>query len=209
MEVIPRRGAPQVYDTLEDFIDFFFQRKLQSDSIGTDEELRRRNEKVLARLASEVARILKRLASQAYRRCVLTHDDLHPTNILVSDSGALTGVIDWEYQSVLPAVLAVTYPPFLQNGLYDDDTNVFWSASPEDAAELRKLFAHVSFPNAAPCTTSERRLQTVKSLDRECWDALIDGGVLRQAVEWLKMLQRDEGCEDIERWMNLTFSHHV
>ncbi|OJT04249.1 hypothetical protein TRAPUB_5039 [Trametes pubescens] len=184
--------SAKVYDTLEDFIDFFFQRKLQSDSIGTDEELRRRNEKVLARLASEVARILKRLASQAYRRCVLTHDDLHPTNILVSDSGALTGVIDWEYQSVLPAVLAVTYPPFLQNGLYDDDTNVFWSVSPEDAAELRKLFAH-----------------TVKSLDRECWDALIDGGVLRQAVEWLKMLQRDEGCEDIERWMNLTFSHHV
>lgn len=147
-EVIPMRSASQVYDTLEDFVDSLFQRKLQSDSIGTDEELRHRSEQVLARLASEVALILKRLAGPAHRRCVLTHDDLHPTNILVGDDGALTGVIDWECQSVLPAVLAVTYPPFLQYELDDDDTTTSWSVSPEDAAELRKLFAHVSFFNA-------------------------------------------------------------
>lgn len=85
-EVIPIRSAAQVYDTLEDYVDSLFHRKLQSNCIGTDIESRRRSEQVLARLASEVALILKRLAGPAYRRCVLTHDDLHPTNILTEHS---------------------------------------------------------------------------------------------------------------------------
>lgn len=107
--------ALQVYDTHEDFVDFLIQRKLQSDCIGSDEDSHGRGERVLARLASELSPIIKQLSSPSYRRCVLTHDDLHPTNILVSsDTGELTGVINWEHQSVLPAVLSVTYPSFLR-----------------------------------------------------------------------------------------------
>ncbi|KAK1767543.1 phosphotransferase enzyme family-domain-containing protein [Phialemonium atrogriseum] len=42
------------------------------------------------------------------------HDDLSRHNILVDDSGALTGVVDWECVSALPRWKACYYPSFLE-----------------------------------------------------------------------------------------------
>ncbi len=45
---------------------------------------------------------------------MIFHDDLSRHNILVDDSGALTGVVDWECVSALPLWKACYYPAFLQ-----------------------------------------------------------------------------------------------
>jgi hypothetical protein len=42
------------------------------------------------------------------------HDDLYLHNILVDDSGTLTGVVDWECVSALPLWKACCYPDFLE-----------------------------------------------------------------------------------------------
>ncbi|KFY30403.1 hypothetical protein V493_01936 [Pseudogymnoascus sp. VKM F-4281 (FW-2241)] len=44
---------------------------------------------------------------------LLFHDDLSNHNILVDDSGALTGVLDWECVSAVPRWKACNYPTFL------------------------------------------------------------------------------------------------
>ncbi|KAH9848004.1 hypothetical protein C2E23DRAFT_471477 [Lenzites betulinus] len=200
IDVIPWRcilhaySATKVYDTLEDFIDFLIQRKLRARGVENDEESRRRCERVLARLASELSVLTERLSRPAYRRCVLTHDDLNQANVLVNGEGAVTGVIDWEHQSVRPAVLGVHYPECIRYDALCDprftaSENTFWTCSPQDAARLR-----------------ERYVQIVTAKDHECGTVLVDGDCLRQAVEWLSALHEDSGCVALERWMDVTFT---
>ncbi|KAF4962507.1 hypothetical protein FSARC_9430 [Fusarium sarcochroum] len=45
---------------------------------------------------------------------ILCHTDLNLSNILVDDTGHLTGVVDWECVSALPLWKACFYPPFLE-----------------------------------------------------------------------------------------------
>jgi Phosphotransferase enzyme family len=40
----------------------------------------------------------------------LAHDDLHDGNILVDESGNITGIIDWEFHSVVPSYAGNHYP---------------------------------------------------------------------------------------------------
>ncbi|KAI0633933.1 hypothetical protein C8Q77DRAFT_710875 [Trametes polyzona] len=142
--------ATEIFETLEDFIDYLIQRKLNSNAIGSDPTSRARGKQVLALLTSKLQPILSQLNKPSHRRCVLTHDDLNQTNILVDSlSGDITGLIDWEFQSVRPAVLAANYPPCVQyHGLggdprLDDEDGVFWTTSPQDATRLRALYAEV------------------------------------------------------------------
>ncbi|KAI8972400.1 kinase-like domain-containing protein [Trametes punicea] len=198
LRVVPRKtvnaafSATRVYDTLEDFVSSLIETKLGSDYIGTDDASRRRGEEILLRLQSELLLICKRLDSPSYRRCVLTHDDLNQTNILVSDEGDITGIVDWEYQSVRPAVLAASYPGCIRyDGVGDPQfasENTWWTVSPQEAASLRELFAEI-----------------VKAKDREYWEALVEGQVLRQAMEWLYPTYRDDGCKALEAWMDTVF----
>ena len=51
---------------------------------------------------------------------MLFHDDLSMHNILVADSGALAGVVDWECVSALPLWKACYYPSFLQGPTRDE-----------------------------------------------------------------------------------------
>ncbi|KAJ5189665.1 Aminoglycoside phosphotransferase [Penicillium cf. griseofulvum] len=45
---------------------------------------------------------------------IIFHDDLSQGNILVDDSGKLTGVLDWECVSAVPLWKGCDYPPFLE-----------------------------------------------------------------------------------------------
>ncbi|CAG8399864.1 unnamed protein product [Penicillium salamii] len=45
---------------------------------------------------------------------IIFHDDLSRQNFLVNEEGVLTGVIDWEFVSVLPLWKACDYPHFLK-----------------------------------------------------------------------------------------------
>lgn len=152
MSTIPVRGngatVSQVFDTLEDWLAALVAARARAPSIGSDAESRLHGERVLARLATEFSALCARLARPALRRCVLAHDDLNHTNILVGAGGALTGLIDWEYASIRPAVMAAHYPCFLRyDGTADPEheinKNTYWMASPQDAARLRELYREV------------------------------------------------------------------
>lgn len=156
----PQYAAPQVFDTLEAYIDFLISRQLRSEDIGADDVSRRRRETILTRFATELSRILARLSRPAHRRCVLSHDDLNHTNVLVDEAGGggVSGVIDWEHQSTLPAVLAAQYPPYIRSGdsqipagdpeKWIEDSGMispegFSLTSLEDEASLLEFYANV------------------------------------------------------------------
>ncbi|KAH8685456.1 phosphotransferase family protein [Tricladium varicosporioides] len=54
---------------------------------------------------------------------VIRHPDLSPSNILVSDTGEITGVIDWEHTIILPIFLQAKIPKHFQNYGDEDSEN--------------------------------------------------------------------------------------
>lgn len=137
----------RVFDTLEDFIHSLVRAKRESERIGSDVASRARANKVLDRLDAKLPSILERLSSSIYRRCILSHDDMNETNVLVDGDGCVS-VVDWELHSVRPVVLAAQYPLWLRyDSIYDPRFGLgekWWVASPEDAASLRGIYAEVS-----------------------------------------------------------------
>ncbi|KAL7279028.1 hypothetical protein ACG7TL_006861 [Trametes sanguinea] len=168
--------APQVYDTLEDYVSYVIETARRS-LVEAGEEVRTLGLRVLDRIAAALPAIYARLNRNVHRRCVLTHADLNAANVLVDAEGRITGVLDWEYQCVLPAALAVQYPLWTRyDGVDDprfkDPTHQVWTSwhcSPNDAQNLRAVYA-----------------EEIKSMNRECWEALVDGELLRQLVEWVQ-----------------------
>ena len=69
-------------------------------------------------------------------------------NILVDKNGSITGVVDWEYQALHPAVLAASYPPWLSydgcNGPRLANKQTFWLENPKESKRLRDLYLKVS-----------------------------------------------------------------
>lgn len=54
----------------------------------------------------------------------MVHDDLSSQNILVSDAGDLTAVLDWECVSALPVWKACDYPEFLKDKIRQEKPEV-------------------------------------------------------------------------------------
>ena len=53
----------------------------------------------------------------------IRHPDLSPDNIFISDSGDITGVIDWQNSVILPIFLQPKIPKHFQNWGDDDFEN--------------------------------------------------------------------------------------
>jgi hypothetical protein len=195
-DVIPRIGvqrfcANRVFEHIQQYLDFLFEMKKNSPVIGGDDgghidELKQHVDEVLAKLLSKAT-------NSGFLRCVLVHNDLNEMNILVDEGGRITGVIDWEYQILQPAVLSTDYPPWLSyDGCCDprfaDPKQTFWLDSPTESKRLRDLY-----------------LQIVKSKDQDYWNALVQGAKLRSCVKWLLNLDNDPGCGRMKKWMDTTF----
>lgn len=56
-------------------------------------------------------KVLQGITDPSFLRCVLTHTDLHNHNILVTNDGRITAVLDWEVNRIQPAILGVDYYP--------------------------------------------------------------------------------------------------
>lgn len=150
-DVIPRIAvqsfrATKVFEDVHQYLDFLFEMKKHSPVIGGDDggyvdELRPYVDAV-------VAELLSKGTTFSLLRCVLVHSDLNEMNILVEKDGSIAGVIDWEYQTLEPAVLAAEFPPWL---LYDgcsyprfaNAKETFWLDSPEESERLRSLYLKV------------------------------------------------------------------
>ncbi|TFK85291.1 kinase-like protein [Polyporus arcularius HHB13444] len=193
---LPVESAP-VSDALDDYLHARIEARRTSPAIGSDDSERARAHAALDRLTTELHRILAPFSSFLYRRCVLRHDDLRPSNILV-DGNRVSGVVDWEFHSTVPVVLAATTPSWIRyDGIYDPRfegegerlLQTWYLASPEDAAKLRAVYS-----------------ETVKAMSEEYWRVLVDGQVLQQLEDWLDVSESDPGCDRMSAWMDSVFS---
>ncbi|RDX51309.1 hypothetical protein OH76DRAFT_323385 [Lentinus brumalis] len=192
---LPVKSAP-VSDNLGDYMHARIEARRASPAIGSDDTERARAHAALDRLTKELPRILAPLSSSPlYRRCVLRHDDLRPSNVLV-DGNRVSGVVDWEFHSTVPVVLAATMPSWIRyDGIYDprfegkDVLQTWYLASPEEAAKLRVVYS-----------------ETVKAMSEEYWRILVDGQLLQQLEDWLDVSESDPGCDRMSAWMDSVFS---
>jgi hypothetical protein len=68
----------------------------------------------------------------------IRHPDLSPSNILVSSSGEITGLIDWQHTSVLPLFLQAKIPKHFQNWGDADSENFRAPRLPENFDDLEE-----------------------------------------------------------------------
>lgn len=66
----------------------------------------------------------------------IRHPDLSPSNIFISDSGDITGIIDWQHTTVLPIFLQAKIPKHFQNYGDDDSENFRHPKLAEDFATM-------------------------------------------------------------------------
>ncbi|KAJ5513098.1 Aminoglycoside phosphotransferase [Penicillium fimorum] len=74
---------------------------------------------------------------------MISHDDISRQNILVDDSGKLTGLLDWECVSAVPLWKACDYPSFLEQRprLSEPDIKIYKPSDDDDPSEL--YFEHL------------------------------------------------------------------
>lgn len=66
-------------------------------------------------------------------RLILAHKDLHFANIMATEDGEITGILDWEFAGVVPALRWDPVRAFLWNGVYSDEAH-------EEKMRLRGVF---------------------------------------------------------------------
>lgn len=84
-----------------------------------------------------------------FLKSVPSHEDFGAQNVLINDDGLITGVIDWEFHMVKPAVLAATYASWIRyDGIVDPRfvdkesrfSSLLWITSPVDVRKLRQEY---------------------------------------------------------------------
>ncbi|KAG9683763.1 hypothetical protein KCU95_g13446, partial [Aureobasidium melanogenum] len=68
----------------------------------------------------------------------IRHPDLSPSNIFISDTGEITGLIDWQHTSVLPLFLQAKIPKHFQNWGDEDSENFRAPRLPESFDDLEE-----------------------------------------------------------------------
>ena len=146
-----------VLNTLEEFFDHFIdvylaRRKASTTIDLTSESRPGARERALLRL-EQCRKILleecRTLDSPFLRRPALRHEDIRPANVLLDQqTGSVTGIIDWEYHSIAPAVLAAEYPPWLNytganDPRFGNDGSAY-CCSPQESIHYQDMYASVS-----------------------------------------------------------------
>jgi hypothetical protein len=98
-------------------------------------------------------------------RPALSHPDFHSNNILVSNDNPahVTGVVDWEYASILPLWAAYKVPPEIEDSGDKYEIDLLWRA---EKKRIRRVFAQAvaqTCPDAA-CVMDEQTEQSVRGL---------------------------------------------
>ena len=139
-------SATKVFCDIKEFFDFLFAVKRRSKFIGEDSASRERAMTVLNTLEAHIRSLLLTIAAPLLR-CTFVHDDLNYANILIDESGRITGVVDWEFHSLQPAILAADYPLWLDYKGCEDPRfapdGTCWLESREESDRLCAIFEEV------------------------------------------------------------------
>lgn len=141
-----RLSAQTVFETPEEYICFLADCKRVSWSIGSDQADIDKARVVIDQLETIILQLLFEMPQPWMRRCMFCHTDPNPCNFLVDDGGRLTGVVDWEFQAVLPVVLCTEFPEWFFLPDLDKPANSrdqFSFGSTEEIGNLRQCYLDV------------------------------------------------------------------
>jgi hypothetical protein len=135
----------------------------------------------------------------AFLRGVPSHEDLSGQNVFINAQGLITGIIDWEFHMVKPAVLAAAYPSWIRyDGTADprfvdkkSQFSSFWMASPVDAKKLRQEYDAVCIQSTFP-TKKKKTNFRVQDCQR-------GGSRILPCFESRRILSHGRGMV-VERW---------
>ncbi|KZV69820.1 kinase-like protein [Peniophora sp. CONT] len=125
--------------TLNDAAKILARPAVEADS---DDEEEREEARLTQALAERLVRLLPRVFPQtdAAESTAIHHDDLSFHNLLVNDSGKLTGIVDWECVSALPLWRVCTMPSFLNGRTRTERPDVRTYGRDEDG-EITEFYA--------------------------------------------------------------------
>lgn len=132
--------------------DGLAERKLASLKADTDAPAQVPFQKVLDALR-EVVQIGAVKLTPSSLRCALAHNNPTPRNILVDvGTGQITGLLEWDYYSIMPAALAARYPDWLDYSGPNDSrlsngqqaVEIWWLESAQESACYNALFEEAS-----------------------------------------------------------------
>jgi Ser/Thr protein kinase RdoA (MazF antagonist) len=141
-------SADKVFTSTEDYTRFLADLKRRSWVIGSEESDIKKAQQVIDKFEAYTLDLWKKFKDPAMRRCTIKHEDLNPHNVHMTPDGEIAGIVDWEFQAVLPAVLCVGVPSWLTDADPDFDPDIgetFSLVSPEELPRLRKHYENVSY----------------------------------------------------------------
>ncbi|KAF8809285.1 hypothetical protein BYT27DRAFT_7187970 [Phlegmacium glaucopus] len=188
----PTKSSSNNFDNIFEYFDFLITVKRQVVHFMKPED-QPRAEDSLSFVEAKTLSLLGGITDPLLLRCVLTHADLHNHNILATNDGSITAVLDWEINRIQPAILGAEYPLWLANKGPDDprfaSDNTWWEDSP---AERQRI-----------CTQFE---EMVQKRDSQFYKCLIEGRDLRSIAAWLTDPRADHGFDRMRSWATSQFS---
>lgn len=143
----PPQSSSKVFNDIFEYFHFLVTLKKRVICLMKVED-QPRAEEILSFVNAKALDLLQGITDPSFLRCVLTHADLHNHNILVTNDGRITAVLDWELNRIQPAILGVDYPLWLSDQGPDDprfaSDNTWWEDSPADRKRIRAQFEKVS-----------------------------------------------------------------
>jgi Phosphotransferase enzyme family len=136
-----------VFQSIEEYFKWLISVKKTLAGVGTTKPDLDEARATLERLENLISESVSGYDA-AFLRGVPSHQDFCGQNVFINDEGFITGVIDWEFHMVKPAVLAAAYPDWIRyDGTADPrfvnkkgQFSSFWMASPVDAKRLRREY---------------------------------------------------------------------
>ncbi|KAL0959959.1 hypothetical protein HGRIS_011623 [Hohenbuehelia grisea] len=156
-------------------------------------------------------------------RCILKHDDMNPGNLLIDTNGSILGVIDWEFHSIVPAIIAVGPPPWLPPPAEAESpaaaepttsTNSPASTEPQDTEDSKNDEAQFQ-STWLFCRKESRELidhfeELAFQRDKSFYNILKQGGFIREALAWLDLQPRfDPGLGSLRAWITWAAEQRV
>ena len=134
-----------VFQSIDEYLKWLISVKKTSAGMGTAKSELDEARVTLERLENLISESVSGYDDAAFQRSVPSHQDFSEQNVFINGEGLITGVIDWEFHMVKPAVLAAAYPAWIRYDGTADPRFVnkkgqftsFWMVSPADAERLR------------------------------------------------------------------------